>query len=141
MAYETELTDDCMGVVHTGRGVVTGAEILRGSVAVSQLVQNTENFHYEFVDLSEAMGISISESQLQELATIDRMTAYFRPHAVVVVVAPDDRLFAVAQRWESLVRSVGWNIHVSRSRTEGKSWLKENFDPLAAELTAHGQHP
>ncbi|HEY3663601.1 MAG TPA: hypothetical protein VGL24_10645 [Chthoniobacterales bacterium] len=141
MPYETELTDDCMGVVHTGRGVVTGNEILRGSFAVTQLVQNTENFHYEFVDLSEATGISISDSQLQQIAALDRMTAFFRPHAVVVVVAPDDRLFAVAQRWEGLVRSFGWNTHLSRSRSEAKQWLKENFDPQQSQLTSHPAHP
>lgn len=140
MPYETELTDDCMGVVHRGSGMVTGEEILRGSLAVSQLVQNTENFHYEFVDLSEATGIQITERHLQEIATLDQLTAFFRPHAIVVVVAPDERLFAVAKRWESMVRSVGWNTHVSRSRSEAKNWLEENFDPHATEFAGHWQH-
>ena len=140
MPYETELTDDCMGVVHRGSGMVTGEEILRGSLAVSQLVQNTENFHYEFVDLSEATGIQITDYQLNQIATVDRMTAFFRPHATVVVVAPDERLFSVAKQWESRVQNLGWNTHVSRSRTEGKNWLKENFDPHATELAAHGRH-
>lgn len=140
MPYETELTDDFMGVVHRGSGLVTGEEILRGSLAVSQLVQNTENFHYEFVDLSEATGIQISEDHLQQIVTLDRMTAFFRPHAVVVVVAPDEGVFAIASQWENRVQSLGWNTHVSRSRTEARAWLKENFDPAATELTAHGPH-
>lgn len=138
MPYETELTEDFMGVVHRGSGVVTGEEMLRGSLALSQLVQNTENFHYEFVDLSEATGIRITEAHLQEIVTLDRMTAFFRPRAVVVVVAPDDRLFAVAKRWEKLVSHLGWNIHVSRSRSEARNWLEENFDPEATELAGHG---
>ncbi|MBA3651727.1 MAG: hypothetical protein H0W66_09685 [Chthoniobacterales bacterium] len=70
--------------------------------------------------------------------TLDRMTAFFRPHAVVVVVAPDDRLFAVAKRWEKLVSHLGWNIHVSRSRSKARNWLEENFDPEATELAGHG---
>ena len=138
MPYETELTDDCMGVVHRGRGMVTGEEILRGSLALSHLVENTENFHYEFVDLSEATGLRITERDLKEIATLDRMTAFFRPHAVVVVVAPDERLFAVAQRWENLVRDLGWNTHLSRSRSEARLWLEENFDPRATELAGRG---
>ena len=140
MPYETELTDDCMGVVHRGSGMVTGEEILRGSLALSQLVQNTENFHYEFVDLSEAMGIQITNLQLQQIATLDRMTAFFRPHAIVVVVAPDERVFAVAKKWENQVQSLGWNTHISRSRTEAKKWLKENFDPGTTALASHGLH-
>ncbi len=140
MPYETELTEDFMGVVHRGSGMVTGKEILRGSLALSQLVQNTENFHYEFVDLSEATGIRITEHDLREIVTLDRMTAFFRPHAVVVVVAPDERLFAVAKRWESLVRSLGWNTHVSHSRSEARDWLEENFDPQATELAGHGRY-
>ncbi len=140
MPYETELTEDCMGVVHRGSGMVTGEEILRGSLVVTQLVQNTENFHYEFVDLSEATGIQITQHHLQEIATLDRMTAFFRPHAIVVVVAPDENVFAVAKQWETRVQSLGWNTHVSRSRTEAKNWLKENFDPQTAVLAAPGPH-
>ncbi len=140
MPYETELTDDYMGVVHRGSGTVTGEEILRGSLALSQLVQNTENFHYEFVDLSEATGIQVTEHHLQQIATLDRMTAFFRPHAVVVVAAPDERLFAVAKRWESLVQNLGWNTHVSRSRSEAKRWLEENFDPHVVDVTVHVPH-
>ena len=138
MAYETELTEDCMGVVHRGRGTVTGEEILRGSLAVSHLVQNTANFHYEFVDLSEATGIRITERELKEIALLDQMTAFFRPHAVVVVVAPDERLFAIAQRWENLVRDLGWHTHLTRSRSEGRRWLEENFDPDATEFAGRG---
>lgn len=140
MPYETELTDDYMGVVQRGSGMVTGEEILRGSLALSHLVQNTENFHYEFVDLSEATGIQITERHLQQIATLDRMTAFFRPHAVVVVVAPDERLFAVARHWEQLVQNLGWNTHVSRSLSEAKGWLEDNFDPQATDVTAPLPH-
>lgn len=141
MPYTTELTEDCMGVVHTGSGVVTGEEILRGSQLLAQLVQNTENFHYEFVDLCEATGIEITQENLQEIATLDRMTAFFRPHAVVVVVAPNEQLFAVAKQWEHLVRNLGWNTHIARSRSEAHSWLGENFDPQAVETTARRNAP
>ena len=76
MPYETELTDDCMGVVHRGSGMVTGEEILRGSLAVSQLVQNTENFHYEFVDLSEATEFKFTDRTEADHRR-DRMTRFF----------------------------------------------------------------
>ena len=139
MPYRTDLTEDYMGVVHIGTGIVTGEEILRGSQAVAQLVEITENFHYEFVDLSGATGIEMTEQHLQEIATLDRMTAYFRPHAVVVIVAPDERVYAVAKQWENMVQTLGWKTYISRSRSEARSWLRENFDPRATELAARGE--
>lgn len=127
MPYLTELTEDYMGVIHTGTGVVTGEEVLRGCQSVSQLVENTENFHYKFVDLAEATGIEMTEEDLQEIVAVDRMMAYFRPHATVVIVAPDERLFAVAKQWENLVGDLGWATHVSRERSEALAWLQENY--------------
>ena len=127
MPYLTELTEDYMGVIHTGTGLVTGEEVLQGCEMVSQLMQNTENFHYKFVDLAEATGIEMTEEHLQEIVAIDRTMAFFRPNATVVIVAPDERLFAVAKQWETLVEALGWATHVSRERSEALAWLRENF--------------
>ncbi len=141
MPYKTELTEDCMGVVHTGSGVVTGAELLRGSRAVAQLVQNTENFHYEFVDLSEATWVEISSIELEQIAALDRMVACFRPNAVVVIVSPDEGLFALAKEWENLILDLGWKTHISRVRSEARSWLRENFGPEASQIAPREEHP
>ncbi|MDQ3199712.1 MAG: hypothetical protein M3Q46_11120 [Verrucomicrobiota bacterium] len=136
MGYTTELTKDCMGVVHVGTGVVTGEEILRGSRAVAQLVQNTENFHYEFVDLSRATSVEISPQHLAAIAESDRLAAFFRPHAVVAIVAPNAAIFAIAKQWEAMVETLGWATHISRDRTEAVQWLSENFRPRPPEVLA-----
>lgn len=136
MGYTTELTKDCMGVVHVGTGVVTGEEILRGSRAVAQLVQNTENFHYEFVDLSRATDVEMSPQHFEAIAESDRFAAFFRPHAVVAIVVPSDAVFALAKQWEEMVDSLGWTTHISRDRTEAVRWLSENFRPRPPETLA-----
>lgn len=118
-----------------------GAEILRGSRTVAQLVQNTENFHCEFVDLSEATGVEISSIELEQIAALDRMVACFRPNALVVIVAPDDRIFTLAKEWENLILDLGWKTHISRVRAEAKSWLRENFGPEASQLEPREEYP
>ena len=116
-----------MGVVHVGTGAVTGEEILQGSETVAQLVQNTENFHYELVDLSAATEVTISAEQLEAIAEQDRLAAFFRPNAVVVIIAPNDEVFALVKQWEEMVRPLGWKTFVSQDRVAALRWLRQNF--------------
>ncbi len=134
MPYTTELTQDYMGIVHMGTGVVTGEDVLAGSRAVAQLVQNTANFHYELVDFSGATEVRISPAHLQAIAEQDRFAAFFRPHAMVVIVAPTEELLAVARQWEALVENLGWSIHIARDRTAAVQWLAKNFRPEAIDV-------
>ncbi len=123
-----------MGIVHVGTGTVTGDEVLDASKAVTQLVQNTENFQYKFVDLSGVTELQMTGPDLQEVAAQDRLTAAFRPHAVVVIVAPRDDLFAAARRWDRLVEELGWSTHISRARSEAVRWLRENFTEAVVDF-------
>ncbi len=53
MPLTTETTTDCLGIVHRGTGLITGDELLEASHVALQLVQNTQNFQYKFLYLSE----------------------------------------------------------------------------------------
>ncbi len=125
MAYTTELTQDCLGIWHTGSGIVTGAELLAASVAGRQLVQNTENFQYEFADFSAVTAVEIEPEELKKIVEEDRLAALRRPHAIVVIVAPSEETHELARRWENQVRDLGWTIHISRDRSEAVQWLRE----------------
>ncbi len=127
MPLTTETTRDCQGIVHVGTGVVTGEELVQGSDAALKLVQNTQNFHYEFVDLSSATGLEMKDEHLAQITAIDRLAAVFRPEAIVVVVAPRDEFYQLGKKWESQVKDLGWNTHISRDRAEALAWLHERF--------------
>jgi hypothetical protein len=127
MPYTTELTEDCVGIVHVGTGDVTGEDLLGGARMASQLVQNTENFQFEFVDLSDVTEIRITEEQLEEIAREDHIAAIYRPHAIIVIVAPADAVFAVARRWEQKVQDLSWRVLVARARREALTWLREQL--------------
>ena len=132
MSYTTELSDDCMGIHHLGKGAVSGAEILDACRATTQLLQNTENFHYEFIDLSEVTELEISADELNRIIAQDFYAATFRPEAVVVIVAPRQEIFEMVKRWEQRVTGIGWQTHIARERGEAVRWLQEHYpDPAA----------
>lgn len=147
MPYTTELSDDYMGIHHVGSGLVTGAEILEACRAATQLIQNTENFHYEFLDFSDVTELKISEDELGKIIAQDFYAAIFRPDAVVVMVAPREDLFEIAKEWERRVQGIGWLTHIARERTEAKRWLQEHYpNPAvrvdqAAEMSASPSDP
>ncbi len=127
MSYSTELTYDCMGILHYGAGLVTGGDLVEACRATLQLLQNTENFHFEFIDFSEVTELRITADEFDQIVANDHFAAVFRPEAVVVIVAPRDDVFATGKEWERRVEGLGWKIHISRSREEGDQWLKENY--------------
>ncbi|CAN5388740.1 hypothetical protein BH20VER3_BH20VER3_23000 [soil metagenome] len=69
---------------------------------------------------------------MQEIVEADNRTAYFRPHATVVIVAPNEEIPALARQWEEMVQHLGWKTHISRERSAAPQWLRENF-PAAAD--------
>lgn len=140
MPLTTETTTDCLGILHRGTGFITGDELVEASHAALQLVQNTQNFQYEFLDLSEATGLrEMDESHLDQLTHQDRLAATYRPNAVVVIVAPQDDLYEMGKKWERRVADLSWSTHVSREREEALVWLSENFPPPPAAAKLEGQ--
>lgn len=116
-----------MGIHHVGTGVVTGAEIIEACRASTQLVQNTENFHYEFIDFSGVSELQISESDLQRIIAQDFYAAIFRPEAVIVIVAPRDDIFETMKEWDRRIQGIGWLTHIARERAEAERWLQEHY--------------
>ncbi len=125
MPYTTELTDDYMGIVHIGTGVVCGEELLEACRSTTALLQNTENFHYEFIDFTDAEELRITPDDLAEIVAQGRFAALFRPDAVIV--APDDAISEKIQDWDRRVQDIGWKTHISRSRPDALAWLRENY--------------
>jgi hypothetical protein len=127
MSYTTELTEDFMGIVHAGSGIVTGADLIKACKETAPLLQTTENFHYEFIDFSDVTELKITPTDLEQIVEQDRFAALFRPDAVVVIVAPRAELFEIGKKWEQLVQNLGWKIHICHTRSEGIAWLRANY--------------
>ena len=127
MPYDTQLTDDYMGTIHVGSGVVTGAEIVEGCKSVAVLVQSTANFHYKLVDLSHATEVRISPAEFEEILEQDRLIAQQRPHDAVAIVVPNDEIRALAETWRGEAEKLGWSIEILPSREEAMAWIEEKM--------------
>ena len=136
MPYTTELTEDYMGIVHTGTGVVRGEDLLEACKSTTALKQNTENFHYEFIDFTDATELRVTAEELEQIIAQDRFTAILRPDAVVVIVAPDDEIFQTVQEWDRRVQHIGWKTYIARSRPPAIEWLRENYPTPPAPVVA-----
>lgn len=144
MPLTTETTEDCMGVVHIGTGTVTGEELVAASRAALSLVQNTQNFHYEFVDFSDATELQFAKEHVDQITAQDRLAAVVRPDAVVIMVAPQPEFFALAKEWQQRVEDLGWSTFVARDRDTAISWLHDHFptpprEKLAADIESASQ--
>lgn len=134
MPLSTETTPDCRGIIHVGTGVVTGDEFVTASLQALQLVQNTQNFDYELIDLTRAIGLAkAGEEHLEKLTMQDHLAAVYRPEATVVIIAPGDDFFELGKNWERRVKDLGWNTHVSRDRGEALQWLHDHYHQDAAQ--------
>lgn len=136
MPFATELTKDCLGIVHAGSGVVTGEEMVAASLTAAQLVQNTENFQYEVSDFTDATELRVKPEHVKKIAQIDRIAAQSRPRAIVVIVAPQNFSYDLARAWQGLVSDLGWTIYIARDRSEGVRWLGEHLKTERPELLA-----
>ena len=130
MPLTTETTKDCRGIIHMGTGTVTGDELVEASRSALQLVQNTQNFDYEIVDLTSATALEkVGDEQLEQITAQDRLAAIFRPNAIVAIIAPRDEFFELGKKWEQRVHDLGWTTHVTRDRAEAVQWLSQNYHP------------
>jgi hypothetical protein len=142
MPLVTETTQDCQGILQVGTGTITGEEFVRASYNALLLFQNTQNFQYEFVDLSNATDLEFAEEHLKQIKAQDRIIAKFRPHAIVVVVAPREEFYQLAKHWERAVEELGLSTHVTRERSEALAWLQKHLDSRTeGDAGANGSPP
>ena len=127
MPYDTQLSDDYMGTIHVGSGVVTGSEILEGCKTVTALVQTTANFYYKLIDLARASEVRISPEEFEQILEQDRLIAAQRPNDSVAIVAPNDQIRAVAEEWRRQVDDLGWSIEIVPTREEALAWIEEKM--------------
>jgi hypothetical protein len=136
MPYPTELTKDCLGIVHAGSGLVTGEDLMVACEGVTQLVQNTANFQYEFSDFTDVTELRLKPGDLEKIVELDQIAAKYRPRAIVVIVAPQEFSYELACTWSERVKDIGWTIHISRDRSEAVRWLTQHIKTERPELLA-----
>ena len=123
MAYTTEFVDEGRGVLHTGHGVVTGAEIIDGASHLLQAVQGGMPLRYGLVDFSGITQFAVSTPEIKAIARLNIATAEIMRKVCATIIAPSDHAFGMARMWQAHADATAWNTRVFRDAGEARGWL------------------
>lgn len=123
MSYFSELIDDGTGVLWTGRGVVTGEEVLAGAKTWLSLSPTPERFTHFIADFSGATALEISAEEVLKIGDVDKKNAEVIHNLAGAIVMPTGHGQFLASIYESLNPPGGWTIQVFRTRQEARDWL------------------
>jgi hypothetical protein len=127
MAYTTEFVDEGRGVLHTGHGVVTGAEIIDGAARLLQAVQGGMPLRYGLVDFSGITQFTVSTPEVKTIARLNIATAEIVRDVWASIIAPSDHAFGMARMWEAYANATAWNTCVFRETDAARAWLGERL--------------
>lgn len=131
MAYTTELLDHGRGVLHVGSEIVTGKELLDGSMLVFQALRSGHPICYGLPDFTAITQFQVGTDDIKALAKINtEMAKIVRQPTCVAVVAPSDLAYGISRMWEVYVEPTLWKTRVFRSRPEANAWLAERIGSL-----------
>ena len=127
MPYSTEFIDDGTGVYREGTGVVTGAELIAGAVAIHSAPDTARRLTHGLVDLTAVTEFRVTPADLRRLAEENLIVARLVPRAFVAIVAPTDYIFGSVRMWQVFAADTGWNSAVFRDRHDAEKWLQEHM--------------
>jgi hypothetical protein len=126
MPIATETLDDGRGLLMTGRGTLTGAEIIaakRQLLADEAAIREVTFCVFEMLHIAK---LDITVQEIHDIASIDRELTRVIPRATIAVIAPCDHDFGMARMWESIADLPGWMTKICRTVPEAEQWLFEH---------------
>lgn len=127
MPYTTEFIQGGRGMVHTGAGVLTGEELIEGSLRLRAEMLRGGRVEYGMSDLTAVTELRVTADDLRRLAEAQLVTAQILPRAIAAVVAPSDHIFGMARMWEAYADATGWDTRVFRDRASAEQWIEEQL--------------
>jgi hypothetical protein len=122
-------------VLHTGmrilyhcHGTVNGKEFIDANNRLLALSERLNQARYGIVDLTAAVDVRISESELLTITAQNKKIAYIvPPGAVVAVITQDNFAIRLSRLWESFVEYTGWETMTFRIRWKAEGWIVEKI--------------
>jgi hypothetical protein len=122
--YFTEFVDHGTGIVRTGVGTVTGAEVIEAVRSTARWIGEPSRISHGLVDFSKTTAFEVSTEQVQVIAELDHQNATALLHLVFAVVAPTDLIYGSARMYEALMNNPEWSVEVFRTVESAKAWVK-----------------
>ncbi len=127
MPFIRETVEDGRGLVFTGSGRLSGAEIIEAKRALLTESPGLPPIRFTLVTLVEVTSLAITPDEVRELVGIDLELARWSPGMVVAIVAPRDLDFGMSRMWQALAEDTGWATGVFRSLPQAEAWLQERL--------------
>ena len=127
------MKQDGAGVLHLGRGAVTGAEILAAESQKANVIDRLTKLKHVLIDFSEVTSLDVSSDDVQQLVSINKEEARLLQVVFVAVAAPSDLAYGISRMYAGYLQIPEWVIQVFRSRIEAENWLEQSLKkhPLA----------
>ena len=124
MPYSTEIVDGGRGILHVGRDIVTGEELIASADGVLVMVKGGSSPNYALTDLSEVVNLRVSPEEIRRNAEVNIEISKYIRNAKVAIVAPRDHIYGIARMWQAYTEQTGWITQVFRSKDEAHEWIK-----------------
>ncbi len=121
MPIDVKFEPDKSLVVATGRGVVTGEEILRATEEIHALPR----YDCQLADFTGVERFEVSADDVERFAAQDRAAVVVNPNLRVAVAGNKDIVFGMARMWEAVVGDSSISTRVVRTLEEARRWMEE----------------
>ncbi len=126
MPIEMKDADNGLGVIFTGRGVITENEYAESYTKhLTQDREKFKNYRYGLNDWTAVTKVEVSTQAIDEIARLCNEALKINPHPVVAHVADKNITFGLSRMWEMLLGVTKWETMVFRSRDEAEAWIKK----------------
>ena len=126
MPIEIKDSDNGLGVVITGRGIVTEDEYLElFKEHLAQAGDQFKKYRYSLNDWTEVSAVEVTSDAIAQIAELCKQAAKINPDPVVAHVAARDITFGLARMWENLAYETKWEIMIFRQREDAEEWIRQ----------------
>jgi hypothetical protein len=115
------------GIMATGDGVVTGAEIIEVNDAIYESPEKTRKIVYQICDFTNISGASISNFEIEQLAIQDKKASEINPNMFFAIVAREDYSYGLARMWEAFSHDSPFETMIFRNVDDARQWIEEKL--------------
>ncbi len=124
MPYLTGLIHDGTGILRTGKGVLTGAEILESAKAALSLPIDLSRVNHTLMDLSKVTSFKITDEEMAKIVQVASHNVFEQNHPYfIAIAAPDDSIFKACQVFRAMEQASGTTLQIFRSLADAMAWL------------------
>jgi hypothetical protein len=126
MPYTRTYLDDGKGLLKTGTGFVTGAEILAVSLSDADDEAICRRLRYGLLDFSATTEMQVTAEDMRRVVEANRKIAALTGPGPVAIVAPSQMSFGLARMWHTLSEDFRWESSLFRNRPDAIAWLRQH---------------